>query len=128
MWESPDFWKMAADLLRDNPELRPFVLSNVQLSGTRIGAGAYASVEEVTIPVCGAAKKIHDIFQDRSEIPDDDILKASASSLLMLASLHLYIGKFSCECLSCPVLCLSCPVFSCECLFLVVTVVSNTSH
>ena len=68
---------MAENLLGDNPELRPFVLSNVRLTGTRIGAGAYGSVEEVTIPVGAAAKKIHDIFQDRSEIPDDEIDKAS---------------------------------------------------
>ena len=54
------------------------MLSNVRLTGTRIGAGAYGSVEEVTIPVGAAAKKIHDIFQDRSEIPDDEIDKASA--------------------------------------------------
>ena len=40
---------MAADLLRENPELRPFVVSNVRLTGTRIGAGAYGSVEEVEI-------------------------------------------------------------------------------
>ena len=53
------------------------MLSNVQLTGTRIGAGAYGSVEEVTIPVGAAAKKIHGIFQDRSEIPDDEIDKAS---------------------------------------------------
>ena len=89
---------MAADLLRDNPELRPFVLSNVQLSGTRIGAGAYASVEEVTIPVCAAAKKIHDIFQDRSEIPDDDILKASTQFVkecqLMSTLRHPHIVQF----------------------------------
>ena len=63
------------DLLRDNPELRPFVLSNVTLTGTRIGAGAYGSVDEVAISV--AAKKIHDIFQDRSEIPLDEIRRAS---------------------------------------------------
>ena len=37
------------DLLRDNPLLRPFVLSNVTLTGTRIGAGAYGSVDEVAI-------------------------------------------------------------------------------
>ena len=65
------------DLLRDNPELRPFVLSNVTHTGTRIGAGAYGSVDEVAISVCGAAKKIHDIFQDRSEIPEDEIHRAS---------------------------------------------------
>ena len=66
------------DLLRDNPELRPFVLSNVTLTGNRIGAGAYGSVDEVAISVCGAAKRIHDIFQDRSEIPQDEIPRASA--------------------------------------------------
>ena len=65
------------DLLRDNPELRPFVLSNVTLTGTRIGTGAYGSVDEVAISVCGAAKRIHDIFQDRSEIPQDEIRRAS---------------------------------------------------
>ena len=58
-------------------ELRQFVLSNVRLTGTRIGAGAYGCVEEVTIPVGAAAKKIHDIFQDRSEMSDDEIDKAS---------------------------------------------------
>ena len=58
-------------------ELRPFVLSNVTLTGTKIGAGAYGSVDEVAIPVCGAVKKIHDIYLDRSEIPDDEISKVS---------------------------------------------------
>ena len=69
---------MAENILRDNPELRPFVLSNVQLTGTWIGAGAYGSVEEVTISgaVC-AAKKIHDVFQDRSEILAAEIQKTS---------------------------------------------------
>ena len=54
-----------ADLLREHPELRPFVLSNVRLTGKKIGAGAYGSVDEVEIPgaLC-AAKKIHDIFLD----------------------------------------------------------------
>ena len=36
---------------RDNPELRPFVLSNVRLTGTELGAGAYGRVDEVEIPV-----------------------------------------------------------------------------
>ena len=54
------------------------MVSNVRLTGTRIGAGAYGSVEEVEIhgAIC-AAKKIHDIFQDRSEIPEAEILRAS---------------------------------------------------
>ena len=62
----------------DYPQLRPFLLSNVQLSGSRIGAGAYGSVEEVVISgaIC-AAKKIHDIFLDRSEIPAAEIRRAA---------------------------------------------------
>ena len=90
---------MAVDPLRDNPELRPFVLSNVRLTGTRIGAGAYGSVEEVAIPgaIC-AAKKIHDIFQDRSEIPAAEILKASTQFVkecqLMSTLRHPHIVQF----------------------------------
>ena len=92
------FYKMA-DLLRDHPELRPFVLSNVRLTGTRIGAGAYGSVEEVQIPgaVC-AAKKIHDIFQDRSQIPVAEIRKAStqfAKECQLMSTLrHPHIVQF----------------------------------
>ena len=75
------------------------MLSNVQLTGTRIGAGAYGSVEEVTIhgAVC-AAKKIHDIFQDRSEIPAADIQKASSQFVrecqLMSTLRHPHIVQF----------------------------------
>ena len=73
--------RMAA-LLRDNPELRPFVLSNVRLTGTRIGAGAFGSVEEVAIPgaIC-AAKKIHDFFQDApfSDVPYLNLQHADSS-------------------------------------------------
>ena len=66
-----------ADLVRDNPDLRPFVLPNVRLTGIRIGAGAYGTVEEVAIPgaIC-AAKKIHEIFLDRSEIPAVEIRRS----------------------------------------------------
>ena len=53
---------MANDFLGDHPELRPYVLSGVQLTGTKIGHGAYGSVEEVAVPVCGAAKKVHDLL------------------------------------------------------------------
>ena len=68
-----------ASFLRDNPELQPFLLSNVRLTGVRIGAGAYGSVEEVAIPgaVC-AAKMIHEVFLDRSEIPATEIHKSAA--------------------------------------------------
>ena len=58
-----------ADFLRDNPELQPFLLSNVRFTGVRISAGGYGGVEEVTVPgaIC-AAKKIDEMFLDRSEI------------------------------------------------------------
>ena len=91
--------QIMADLLRDHPELRPFVLSNVRLTGTRIGAGAYGSVEKVEIPgaVC-AAKKIHDIFQDRSEIPAAEIQRATAQFVeecqLMSTLRHPHIVQF----------------------------------
>ena len=70
--------KQKMDALRDNPELRPFVLSNVRLTGTRIGAGAYGSVEEVAIPgaIC-AAKKIHDFLHDTSQLGQAEIHKAT---------------------------------------------------
>ena len=90
---------MTADLLRNNPELRPFVLSNVTLTGTRIGAGAYGSVEEVTIygAIC-AAKKIHDISQDRSEISEAKIRKTLTQFVkecqLMSTLLHPNIVQF----------------------------------
>ena len=66
-------------LLSDYPELRPFVLSDVQVTGVRIGAGAYGSVEEVVVlgAVC-AAKKIHDLFQDPRHVPPAAIRRATA--------------------------------------------------
>ena len=58
--------------VRDNPELEPFVLSSVQLTGIRIGGGAYGRVDEVAIPVPAAAKTIYAFLQedgDRGKIP-----------------------------------------------------------
>ena len=67
-----------AGFLRDNPELQPFLLSNVRLTGVRIGAGAYGSVEEVAVPgaIC-AAKKIHDFFLNAAQVPRAAIDKAT---------------------------------------------------
>ena len=42
--------------LCDSPQLRSFVLSNVQLTGTNIGGGAYGKVDEVALSVRAAAK------------------------------------------------------------------------
>ena len=84
---------MAMDLLRDYPELKPFVLSNVTSTGTTIGAGAYGSVDEVTI--CGAAKKIHDTLQDRSEIPQDEIRTKFVKECQLMSTLrHPNIVQF----------------------------------
>ena len=67
-----------ASLLRDYPELETFLLQDVRLTGTRIGSGSYGSVEEGEIPGASCAvKKIHDIFQNRSEIPPDEIQRAA---------------------------------------------------
>ena len=54
------------------------MLSNVRLTGTTIGAGAYGSVEEVAIPgaIC-AAKKIHDFLHDTSQLGQAEIDKAT---------------------------------------------------
>ena len=88
-----------ADLLRDNPELKPFVLSNVWLTGTKIGSGAFGSVEEVAIPgaIC-AAKRIHEIFLDRSEIPAAEISRSIAQFVkecqLMSTLRHPHIVQF----------------------------------
>ena len=84
---------------RDNPELQPFLISNVRLTGVRIGAGAYGSVEEVAVPgAIYAAKKIHEVFLDRSEIPAIEIHKSTAQFVrecqLMSTLRHPNIGQF----------------------------------
>ena len=68
-----------AELLQDHPQLEQFMLSNVRLTGTTIGAGAYGSVEEVAVPgaIC-AAKKIHDFFLNAAQVPVAAIRQASA--------------------------------------------------
>ena len=60
------------------------MLSNVRLTGTTIGNGAYGSVEEVMIPgaVC-AAKKIHDILLD-----SDRITTQFLDELQLMSTLH----------------------------------------
>ncbi|CAI8054211.1 MDIS1-interacting receptor like kinase 1 [Geodia barretti] len=55
---------MAEEFLRDHPGLRPFVLSDVHRTGTRIGGGAYGKVDEVVVSVGAAAKTIYPILQE----------------------------------------------------------------
>ena len=52
-------------------ELRPFVLSNVQRTGVRIGGGAYGRVDEVAIPAGAAAKTIYAFLQERDELHEE---------------------------------------------------------
>ena len=63
--------------LLNHPDLKPFELQNVRLTGRTIGAGAYGSVEEGVMAgsLC-AVKKIHDIFQDRRQIPEAELQRA----------------------------------------------------
>ena len=53
----------AEAFLRDYPELRPFLLTDVQLSGILIGGGAYGRVEGASVPVDAAAKTIYTAAQ-----------------------------------------------------------------
>ena len=55
---------MAEHFLRDHPGLRPFVLSDVQLTGTEIGSGSYGKVVEVVVPVNAAAKTIYAVLRE----------------------------------------------------------------
>ena len=79
--------------------LAPFLLHDVRPTGENIGRGAYGSVEKVRIPgaVC-AAKKIHSLYQDRSEIPAEDIQRAADSFVsecqLMTTLRHPHIVQF----------------------------------
>ena len=66
----------AEEFLRDHPELRPFVLSDVQLTGTRIGGGAYGKVEEVVVPVGAAAKTIYAFLQEGDDATAAELPKA----------------------------------------------------
>ena len=47
------------DPFQDYPDLKRFLLSNVTFVKSKIGAGAYTSVEEVIIPTTAAARKLH---------------------------------------------------------------------
>ena len=67
--------QMAEAFLRDHPGLRPFVLSDVQLTGINIGGGSYGKVEEVAFPVAAAAKTIHPILQGGLSKPASEFVR-----------------------------------------------------
>ena len=81
---------MAEDFLRDHPGLRPFVLSDVQLTGTRIGSGAYGRVDEVAFPVAAAAKTIY-VFLQEGDRTVEDLPKAASEFVKecqLMSTLH----------------------------------------
>ena len=80
---------MADDFLS---ELRPYVLSNVQLTGTTIGHGAYGSVEEVAVPVCGAAKKVHDLLLGSPKITTQFAEELQLMSTLRHPNIVQFLG------------------------------------
>ena len=84
--------EMANDFLGDHPELRPYVLSDVQLTGTTIGHGAYGSVEEVAVPVCGAAKKVHDVLLGSPKITSQFAEELQLMSTLRHPNIVQFLG------------------------------------
>ena len=84
--------EMADHFLHDHPKLRPFVLSSVQLTGTTIGHGAYGSVEEVAIPVCGAAKKVHDLLLGSPKITTQFAKELQLMSTLRHPNIVQFLG------------------------------------
>ena len=90
--------RMAESFLRHYPELSSFVL-HPSKEGNAIGSGSYGSVQEVTISetVC-AAKKIHDFFQDKGQVPPEyikQVEKAFVRECTLMSTLrHPHIVQF----------------------------------
>ena len=85
--------------LRGYPELRPFVLSDVQFTGTRIGGGSYGRVDEVAITVSAAAKTIYNALQESDGSGrDNEVPKAVTEFVrecqLMSTLRHPHIVQF----------------------------------
>ena len=88
---------MAEGFLSDHPGLRSFVLSDVQLTGIKIGGGAYGRVDEVAFPVTAAAKTVYGYLQE-SDGTVEDLPKAASEFVrecqLMSTLRHSNIVQF----------------------------------
>lgn len=85
---------MAERFLRELPDLRPYVLSNVRTTGTKIGKGAYGTVTEVEVPVCAAAKELHDCFVDSTSITTQFVKEVRLMSTLHHENLVQFLGVY----------------------------------
>ena len=84
---------MAEDFLSCHPDLRHFVLTDVQLTGTNIGDGAYGKVDEVTFPVAAAAKTIHAVlFKDLSKPASEFVSECQLMSTLHHPNIVRFLG------------------------------------
>ena len=96
---------MSEAFLRDYPQLKPFVLTNVRLTGTIIGGGAYGKVEEIVI---GAATKTIYSLEPAPYRKEGDLSEAEErfvkECLLMSGISHpnivQFIGIVFCSCQS----------------------------
>lgn len=65
-------------------DMKSYCLSDIQLTGNMMGFGTYSSALEISIPVRGVAKKIHDnIFMQNERFAED-----FAAELKILTTLH----------------------------------------
>ena len=84
---------MAEGFQSDHPGLRPFVLTDVQLTGINIGGGAYGAVDEVAFPVAAAAKTIHPILHgDLSKAASDFVRECQLMSTLRHPNIVQFLG------------------------------------
>ena len=77
------------DLLR---ELSPFVLSDVQHTGTIVGVGSYSSVEEVSVPVDAAAKTVHGYLPDDRESATQFLRECKLMSTIRHPNIVQFLG------------------------------------
>ena len=86
------YFTMTESVLDTHPGLRPYVLSNVHLTGTVIGSGAYGSVEEVTLPLCGAAKRVHNALLGSPKISTQFVGELQLMSTLHHPNIVQFLG------------------------------------
>ena len=83
---------MAEEFLRNYPALRRFVLSDVQLTGTKIGEGAYGHVDEVAFPAGAAAKTLYAFLQMGDEAARKFVEECQMMSTLRHPNIVQFLG------------------------------------